>query len=296
MEHIEQAGIHSGDSACALPPVTLAADVVATIEDYTARIARDLGVVGLLNVQFAVAEGRVYVLEANPRASRTVPLVSKVCAVHLARLATRLMLGESLASLALQKRRVPYVGVKEAVLPFSMFPEVDPVLGPEMRSTGEVLGIASNFGLAFFKAEAAAQPALPLAGNVLISVGNPDKAHALEAARAFVAEGFGLLATEGTAAFLAGHGVPVETVRKVHEEGPNILDAIRAERIQLIVNTPIGREGLHDDSYIRKAAIKHRIPYMTTAAAALAAARGIAARRAGVPELLSLQEWHRQLE
>ena len=295
MEHIEQAGIHSGDSACVIPPVSIPPEHVGTIRDYTRRIARELKVVGLMNMQYAIADDRVYVLEANPRASRTVPLVSKVCNVSMARIATQLMLGAKLPELGLSVGETPYFGVKEAVLPFSMFPEVDPVLGPEMRSTGEVLGLDRTFGLAFFKAEEAAGQALPLAGTVLISVSDREKALALGVAQAFSDLGFRIKATEGTWRFLAAHGIESESIRKQHEGRPNIVDGIMNGEIHLVINTPVGKLSQYDDSYIRKAAIKHKIPYITTMAAALAAARGIAERRAEHTQVRSLQEYHKSI-
>ncbi|MBE0477238.1 MAG: carbamoyl-phosphate synthase large subunit [Coriobacteriia bacterium] len=295
MEHIEYAGVHSGDSACVIPPVTIAEEHLRTIEEYTKRIAVELGVVGLMNIQYAISEGTVHVLEANPRASRTVPLVSKVCDVRMARLATRIMLGEKLADLGLRRKGIPHFGVKEAVFPFTMFPEVDPLLGPEMRSTGEVLGIARSFGLAFHKAEEAAGQHLPVEGTVLITVAEKDRPGALEAAREFARLEFSIKATAGTAAFLGEHGVPAEQILKLHEGRPHIEDAIRNGEIQLVVNTPAGKTSEFDDSYIRKAAIRHRVPYITTTAAALAAAKGIAAHRESREEVRSLQDYHADL-
>jgi carbamoyl-phosphate synthase large subunit len=293
MEHIEQAGIHSGDSACAIPPVTLPARHLKTIEDYTLRIGRELKVCGVMNIQYAICQDKVYVLEANPRASRTVPLVSKVCNVPMARIATRLMLGAKLADLGLQRKRIPHVGVKEVVLPFNMFPEVDPVLGPEMRSTGEVLGMAPSFGLAYFKAQEAAQPSLPLQGTVFISVTDRDKPAILDVARRFQELGFTLKATTGTCRFLQDHGLKVGLSYKLHEpQRPNILDEIKNKEIQLIINTPIGKAGAHDDGYIRKAAIKYKVPYMTTTAAARASAQGIHEYRKGRASVKSLQSYH----
>ncbi len=301
MEHIEYAGIHSGDSACVLPSVTIPAEHVATIEDYTRRIAVDLGVVGLMNIQYAISDDVVYVLEANPRASRTVPLVSKVCDINMARRATEVMLGQTLASLGLARREVPYFGVKEAVFPFTMFPEVDPLLGPEMRSTGEVLGLATSPGLAFFKAQEATQSPLPTEGVVLLTVAARDRTSVepgtpgnsvLEAAREFVASGMSILATAGTADFLAEFGVPSDRILKLHEGSPNIEDAIRDGRVQLVVNTPAGASSEYDDSYIRKAAIRAKVPYVTTTSAAHAAANGISAYRAGADEVRSLQRYH----
>jgi carbamoyl-phosphate synthase large subunit len=295
MEHIEPAGIHSGDSACAIPPVTLPGRHVKTIEEYTLRIGRELGVVGVMNVQYAIAGDTVYVLEANPRASRTVPLVSKVCNVAMARIATQLMLGAKLAEMKLERRIVPHVGVKEAVLPFAMFPEVDPVVGPEMRSTGEVLGLAPSFGLAYFKSQEAAGQPLPLEGTILLSVNDRDKPAALEVARRFAELGFTILATEGTHALLAREGVPSERILKLHEGRPNIVDAIKNGRIQLVVNTAAGKMSQHDDSYIRKAAIKYKVPCARTLATARAAAQGIAEYRQGRCGLRSLQEYHQDL-
>jgi carbamoyl-phosphate synthase large subunit len=238
----------------------------------------------------------VYVLEANPRASRTVPLVSKVCNVQMAGLATRLMLGAKLSELGLEHKKIPYFGVKEAVFPFNMFPEVDPLLGPEMRSTGEVLGMAESFGLAFAKAEEAAQQKLPLEGTVLITVAERDRELALPAAQAFDELGFKIRSTVGTRAFLAEHGIPADHILKQHEGRPNIVDAIMNGEIQLVVNTPAGKSSEFDDSYIRKAAIRYRVPYITTTTAAKAAAAGIAARRAAQNSVRSLQSYHSALE
>jgi carbamoyl-phosphate synthase large subunit len=292
MEHIELAGVHSGDSACVIPPVNVAPEHVATIEDYTRRLALELGVVGLINVQYAIADGTVYVLEANPRASRTVPIVSKVCNIPMARIAAQVMLGARLRDLGLTRRPLPHYGVKEAVFPFYMFPEVDPVLGPEMRSTGEVLGMATSPGLAFYKAQQATKSPLPLAGTLLVTVAEPDKAGVVEAVRELAARGFQVKATRGTRDFLASRGIASELVMKLHEGRPNIVDAILNGEVDLLVNTPAGRQGAHDDSYIRKAAIRARVPYVTTAAAALMTAKGIAARRAGAECVRSLQEYH----
>jgi carbamoyl-phosphate synthase large subunit len=295
MEHIEQAGIHSGDSACVIPPVSISAEHLATIEDYTRRIACELKVVGLMNIQYAIADDRVYVLEANPRASRTVPLVSKVCNIPMARLATQLMLGATLASLKLKRRKVPHFGVKEAVFPFNMFPEVDPVLGPEMRSTGEVLGMADSFGMAFFKAEEAATPALPTAGRVLLTVSEKTD-EVVKIAREFLKHGMPLSATVGTQRFLAQHRVKADLLHKLGEGRPNMVDAVMNGEIALVVNTPAGRSSQVDDSYIRKAVIKYRVPYCTTLAAAWAAAQGIGAAQKGSSGVRSLQEFHRALE
>jgi carbamoyl-phosphate synthase large subunit len=295
MEHIELAGVHSGDSACVIPPVSIPQKHIDTIEEYTRKIAIEMGVVGLMNIQYAIADDRVYILEANPRASRTVPLVSKVCNIPMARIAAQVMLGTKLKDLDLQRRPIPHFGVKEAVFPFSMFPEVDPVLGPEMRSTGEVLGMASNNGLAYFKAQEAANSPLPLQGTVLITVAEHDRSGALEVAQRFAALGFSIRATAGTRAFLAAKGLSAEPILKMHEGRPNIADAVKNGEIQLVVNTPVGKQSVHDDSYIRKAAIRYKVPYITTTAAAIAAAKGIAARREGKEEIRSLQEFHARI-
>jgi len=293
MEHIELAGIHSGDSACAIPPVTLPARHLRTIEEYTVRIGSELKVRGVMNIQYAICQDKVYVLEANPRASRTVPLVSKVCAVPMARIATRLMLGARLRELHLERKHIPHVGVKEVVMPFNMFPEVDPVLGPEMRSTGEVLGMAPSFGLAYFKAQEAAQPALPLQGTVFISVTDRDKPGILDTARKFQGLGFRIKATGGTCRYLQQHGVKAELSHKLHEPArPNIVDEIVSREIHLVINTPIGKAGAHDDGYIRKTAIKYKIPYITTVAAAKASVQGITAARLGRAGVKSLQAYH----
>jgi len=291
MEHIELAGVHSGDSACVIPPISIPVKHLETINEYTRKIAIELNVVGLMNIQYAIANDIVYVLEANPRASRTVPLVSKVCNIQMARLATQVMLGKKLSDLDLKHQTVPHFGVKEAVFPFNMFPEVDPVLGPEMRSTGEVLGLANSFGLAFFKAQEAAQQRLPIEGGVLISLIDEEKPAGLEVARRLKDLGFTIVATKGTHSFLAEHGIESKPIDKIHEGRPNIVDAITNKEIQLVINTPIGRKGQHDDSYIRKAAIKHKVPYVTTVSAAIAAAKGIEAYKKGHGEVKSLQSY-----
>ncbi|MHC4842326.1 MAG: carbamoyl-phosphate synthase large subunit [Planctomycetota bacterium] len=292
MEHIELAGVHSGDSACVIPPVTIPQRHLDTICEYTRKIAVKLNVVGLMNIQYAIADNIVYVLEANPRASRTVPLVSKVCGISMARLATQVMLGKKLSDLDLRHKDVPHHGVKEAVFPFNMFPEVDPVLGPEMRSTGEVLGLADSYGMAFYKAQEATQQPLPLKGAVLISVTDPEKTHIADTAKAFKELGFKILATDGTHKFLTKQGIEAKSILKVYEGRPNIVDAIKNKEIQLIVNTPIGKMSQHDDSYIRKSAIKYKVPYITTTAAAAATAKGIAAKQNGESLVKSLQSYH----
>jgi carbamoyl-phosphate synthase large subunit len=296
MEHIELAGIHSGDSACVIPPISIPVRHIDTICDYTKKIAVEFNVVGLMNIQYAIADDVVYILEANPRASRTVPLVSKVCNISMARIATQIMLGKKLADLNLKERSFRHFGVKEAVFPFNMFPEVDPVLGPEMRSTGEVLGLADSFGLAFYKAEEAAQQSLPNDGTVLITVDDKDKGSVFEVAREFQRLGFKIKATEGTHQFLLRSGIKAEPILKMHEGRPNIVDGIMNRDIQLVINTPNGRLGKYDDSYIRKSAIKYKIPYITTIAAAVAAAKGIAANRQRHGRAKSLQSYHAEIK
>jgi carbamoyl-phosphate synthase large subunit len=296
MEHIELAGVHSGDSACVIPPVSLAQEHIYTVYEYTRKIARELNVIGLMNIQYAIANNVVYVLEANPRASRTVPLVSKVCNVSMARIATQLMLGKKLSELDLKPQTIPYFGVKEAVFPFNMFPEVDPLLGPEMRSTGEVLGIADCYGLAFFKAEEAAQQLLPTDGTVLITVSTKDRPAVADVAKQFAELGFKIRATQGTHQFLASHGIESELILKMHEGRPNIVDALMNGEIQLVINTPSGKLSQHDDSYIRKTAIKYKVPYMTTLAAASATAKGIYTYRQGKSGVKALQSYHADIK
>ena len=294
MEHIELAGIHSGDSACVIPPVSIPEHHLKTIREYTKKIAQELHVIGLMNIQYAIADDQVYVLEANPRASRTVPLVSKVCNIPMARLATQVMLGQKIADLDLKPKKINHYGVKEAVFPFNMFPEVDPLLGPEMRSTGEVLGIADSFGRAFYKTEEATQTPLPTEGTVLISVAEKDPT-VLEVALEFVKLGFKIKATRGTHQFLTEQNIEAELINKLQEGRPNIVDAIMNREIQLVVNTPIGKSSQQDDSYIRKTAIKYKVPYITTLAAALASAKGITAHRENPVGVKSLQEYHAEL-
>ncbi len=295
MEHIELAGIHSGDSSCVIPPVTIPERHLMTINDYTKRIARELNVVGLMNMQYAIAKDKVYVLEANPRASRTVPLVSKVCNVSMARVATQVMLGRKLTDLNLVNRPIPHFGVKEAVFPFNMFPEVDPLLGPEMRSTGEVLGMADSFGLAFYKAQKGAKQCLPEAGTVLMSIFSKDS-EAVDIARHFVDLGFKIKATRGTHDFLKKHGIETEVIYKQQEGRPNIVDGIMNGEIQLVINTPSGKLSKWDDSYIRKTAIKYKVTYITTLAAAAAAAKGIDAYHRSKPTVKSLQSYHADIK
>jgi len=297
MQHIEQAGIHSGDSACVIPPTTIPEKHIQTINDYTRRIAKEMHVVGLMNMQYAIHQDTVYVLEANPRASRTVPIVSKVCGLSMAKLATEIMLGKKMTDLNLEMKSISHFGVKEPVFPFAMLPEVDPVLGPEMRSTGEVLGMAESFGLAFEKALQGAKLMLPDAGTVLFSICRTDRSEELvETARHFQELGFTIRATDGTHRFLAEHGVTSQPILKLYEGRPNIVDSMKNDEIHLIVNTPVGKLAVWDDSYIRKESIKRRIPCMHTVAAAKAAAEGIAARRKGHMSVTSLQSYHQAPE
>lgn len=296
MQHIEYAGIHSGDSACVIPSVVIPKDHKKTIYDYTRKIAIELKVVGLMNIQYAIYEDTVYILEANPRASRTVPLVSKVCNISMARIATQILLGKKLSDFNLKKRTIKHYGVKEAVFPFNMFPSIDPLLGPEMRSTGEVLGMADSYGMAFFKSQEATQSSLPIKGTVLITIADRDKQRILPAARNFRDMGFTIISTGGTRQFLQDNGIPCELILKVHQGRPNIVDAIKNKEIDLVVNTPAGRLSEYDDSYIRKNAIKYKIPYITTTSAALSATEGIKERQNGEYKVKSIQDYHSEIE
>ena len=279
MEHIELAGVHSGDSACIIPSVHISAENVATIKEYTRKIAEEMHVKGLMNMQYAIENGKVFVLEANPRASRTVPLVSKVCNIRMVPLATEIitadLTGRKSPVPELKEMNIPNYGVKEAAFPFNMFPEVDPILGPEMRSTGEVLGLSPSYGEAFVKAQEAIQSKLPTEGAVLISVKNKDKDEMLDIAKQFAEDGFKIYATGGTYNAIAAAGIPAEKVLKLYEGRPNCYDLITNGSVQLVINSPIGKDSVHDDSYLRKAAIKAKVPYVTTIAAARATAEGI---------------------
>ena len=301
MEHIELAGVHSGDSACIIPSVHITPENLRTIKEYTKKIAEEMHVKGLMNMQYAIENGKVFVLEANPRASRTVPLVSKVCNIRMVPLATDIITSEITGRPSpvesLKEQHIPYYGVKEAVFPFNMFPEVDPLLGPEMRSTGEVLGLSTYYGEAFYKAQEAAQSKLPLSGTVLISVNRKDKAEVVEIAQSFADDGFKILSTGRTYELITSAGIPAEKVNKLYEGRPNILDLITNGKIDLIVNSPVGKDDVHDDSYLRKAAIKAKIPYMTTIAAARATAKGIRyVNKHGNGEVKSLQELHSEIK
>ncbi len=296
MEHIESAGIHSGDSACVLPPYLIPPAAVEQMKAHTVAFAKALGVVGLINVQYAYKNGVVYVIEVNPRASRTAPFVSKAIGVSLPSVAARLMLGETLEQVGFTKEIIPpYVSVKEAVFPFNKFREFDPVLGPEMRSTGEVMGIDNDFGTAFLKSQLAADNALPRDGAVFLTLNDWDKPNAVELAHKFSAMGFKLFATSGTAAYLRDRGVAVETVLKVHEGRPHGVDMILNGEVQLLVNTPLGKHAQVDDERLRQAAIANRVPYTTTLSAANAACEAIAARQSREPSVRALQEWHERL-
>ena len=299
MEHVEEAGVHSGDSACVIPPPYLPDEVLATIEEHTRRIAEALDVRGLINVQYAVKGDEVYVIEANPRASRTVPFVAKATGVPLAKVASRVMMGATLAELrdeGLLCERVvgDHVAVKEAVLPFNRFPEADPVLGPEMRSTGEVMGIDLTTGLAFMKSQISAGGALPESGTVFLSLADRDKVVGLEAARGLQDLGLDVVATSGTAEYLRANGVPVDTVvAKLGEEGTDAVELVRSGAVQMVVNSPRGRGPRADGEHIRAAAGAQGIPLMTTANAALAAARGLADWQRFPLAVRTLQEYHR---
>ena len=300
MEHIELAGVHSGDSACILPSVHISEKNLETIKNYTMKIATEMNVRGLMNMQYAIEDDVVYVLEANPRASRTVPLVSKVCGINMVRLATQIiteeLTGKKYPVADLKESKYDYYGVKEAVFPFNMFQEVDPLLGPEMRSTGEVLGLAKHYGEAYYKAQEATQNPLPLEGTVLFSVNANDKPHLVEIAKKFHDNGFNILATGTSYDLIVANNIPAKKINKMQEGRPNIVDAIMNKEIQLIVNTPAGKDKIFDDSYIRKNAIKHKVPYITTMAAARASIDGIAAIKSGGSIAVhSLQELHKSI-
>jgi len=303
MEHIEEAGIHSGDSSCVMPPVSLKPAVLEQIRDYTQRLARALHVVGLMNVQYAIQQDAVYVLEVNPRASRTVPYVSKATGVPLAKVAARLMTGRKLKDLRLPVTQangvkelavLDFYAVKSPVFPFNKFRGVDIILGPEMRSTGEVMGISSNFGLAFAKAQLGAGQRLPLDGIVFISVNDHDKRHVAPMARDLAAAGLKIIATRGTANALKRAGIEIEAVFKVNEGRPNIVDLVKNGKVRLIINTPLGRESFYDEKSIRRAAVRYNVPCITTLSAASAAVRGIRAMAGHVTEVAALQDLHRR--
>jgi carbamoyl-phosphate synthase large subunit len=300
MEHIELAGIHSGDSACIIPSVHIPEESVETIKEYTRKIAEEMHVKGLMNMQYAIEDGKVFVLEANPRASRTVPLVSKVCNIRMVPLATEIITSEITGRPSpiseLKEQEIPNYGVKEAVFPFNMFPEVDPLLGPEMRSTGEVLGLSGSYGEAFYKAQEAVQSKLPLEGTVLISVNKKDKDEVVEVARMLAEDGFRIVATEGTYNLITAAGISATRAKKLYEGRPNVGDMITNGDFDLIINSPVGKGSVHDDSYLRKAAIKAKAPYITTVAAAKVAAEGIHYLKTHKSsEVKSLQELHGEI-
>jgi carbamoyl-phosphate synthase large subunit len=296
MQHIEDAGIHSGDSACVLPPYLIEEEHIEAMRGYTVQLAKALNVVGLINVQYAIKDGLVYVLEVNPRGSRTVPFVSKAIGVSLAAIAARVMLGETLEDVGFTEEVTPgYISVKEAVFPFNKFREFDPILGPEMRSTGEVMGISDSFGSAFGKAQLAADNVLPIEGAIFITVNDSDKRSVLPIARRFQEMGFKLFATSGTAKQLRGRGIPVTTVLKIHEGRPNGIDMMLNGEVQLLINTPFGKESQRDDYTMRQAAIANRVAYTTTLSAASAACDAILSLRSRAASVMSLQEWHARI-
>jgi carbamoyl-phosphate synthase large subunit len=292
MQHVEEAGVHSGDSACVIPPMSLGKEMLEEIRSTTRRIALELGVIGLINIQYGVAGGRLSVIEANPRASRTVPFVSKAIGTPLAKIACRLMLGEGLGEQRLPAERGDHVSVKEAVLPFARFAGADAVLGPEMKSTGEVMGIAADFPTAFGKAQAAAGAALPASGSVFVTVTDTDKPAATQIAARFCDLGFEVIATGGTAQAIAAMGVPVRRINKIAEGSPNVVDLIRERHCDLVINTPTGSGARADGQEIRSAAVREGIPCVTTMTGASAAVRAIAARKEHEAEVLSLQDLH----
>jgi carbamoyl-phosphate synthase large subunit len=303
LEHIEEAGVHSGDSACVLPPHTLSDQTVATLIDHTERIAERLGVRGLINVQYAVRDGVAYVLEANPRASRTVPFCSKVIGVPLAKVATWVMLGERLADLRADGRlgdvpavtELPYTAVKEAVLPWGRFPGTDILLGPEMRSTGEVMGVDLEFGPAFGKSQEAAGTRLPGSGAIFISMRDRDKRAIIFPAKRLMELGFEIYSTAGTAKVLRTNGVPAHTVAKIHEGTPDVVDLVTEGKVDLVLNTPVGRQYRADGYQIRTASVLHGVPCITTLSGAVAAVQGIESRAGGRLRVEALQSYHRRL-
>jgi carbamoyl-phosphate synthase large subunit len=298
MEHIEEAGIHSGDSSCVLPPISLTDQDIKTIEDYTVKLARALNVIGLMNVQYAIKDGTVYVLEVNPRASRTVPYVSKATGVPLPKLAVQLMLGKKLHEVTEHRGRlpVPLKFVKSPVFPFNKFPGVDPALGPEMRSTGEVMGVGDNFGEAFAKAQLSAGTPLPEKGTIFISVNDKYKPEVVPIARRFAELGFDLVATRGTASMLHSAGLKCRTVFKVNEGRPNAVDLLKAGAIQLIVYTTTGAISFEDEKSIRRSAVTWRVPCITTMSGARAAVEAVASRLRDPIRVWSLQEIHQKEE
>ena len=293
MEHIEQAGVHSGDSACILPPQDISAKQIDAIKDATIKLAHELEVIGLMNIQFAIKDEVLYVLEVNPRASRTIPFVSKATGVSWAKAASKIMLGKTIKELGLKEIIPPYISVKEVVLPFSKFPGSDIILGPEMKSTGEVMGISKEFSVSYGKSQIAASQLLPISGNVFISVNDKDKNGIISSAKQLYDLGLGIYCTSGTAQVLRGHGLDVKEVKKVYEGRPNIVDHMKNKEVQLIINTPIGRDAIEDDKYIRQTAIRYSIPVVTTIRGAKATALAIKAMKAGLVSVKSLQEYYK---
>jgi carbamoyl-phosphate synthase large subunit len=291
MEHIEEAGVHSGDSACSLPPYSLPEETIAAIRQQTIKLALALKVVGLMNVQYAIKNGDIYVLEVNPRASRTVPFVAKTIGLPVAGLAARVMAGEKLRDLDIKERVFNHVAVKEAVFPFARFPEVDPILGPEMRSTGEVMGIDTDYAVAFAKSQIASGSKVPTSGTIFVSVKDTDKERILTSVRELADMGFKVLATGGTKRHLETNGIPCERINKVLEGRPNIVDAMKNGEVALVFNTTEGAKALADSSEIRRTALLYHIPYYTTVSGALAVTKAIAAMRAGILEVAPLQNY-----
>jgi len=292
MEHIEQAGIHSGDSACSIPTMTLSPEVLATIRKHTVALAKRLQVIGLINIQFAIQGDQVFILEANPRASRTIPYVSKATGVPLAGFASRIMAGQTLEELGFTEEVIPtHVSVKEAVLPFEKFAGTDVLLGPEMRSTGEVMGIDSDFGKAFAKAELAAGQKLPLSGTVFFSMNDRDKPNVIPVVREFIDLGFRIIATEGTRKALRAEGLEVELILKLHEGRPHILDQVKNEQVQLMINTPSGEEAQMDGRLLRRSALTYKVPMITTIAGARATAAAIRSLQSQSMEVKALQDY-----
>tara|TARA_B100000945_G_C20333742_1_gene573744 strand:- start:86 stop:1138 length:1053 start_codon:yes stop_codon:yes gene_type:complete len=294
MQHIEHAGVHSGDSACSLPPYDITDEHSRTIRDYTTSLAKELGVVGLMNVQYAIHKDKVYVLEVNPRASRTVPFVSKAIGRPLAKIAARVMVGKTLSKQGVTEEIIPsHISVKEAVLPFIKFPGADSILGPEMKSTGEVMGIGSDFGTSFLKAQMGANTLLPSEGNVFVSVADVDKDGIVSISKRLCNAGFSIVATKGTREHLVSNGVEAEMIKKVHEGRPHVEDAIRSKDIALVINTPLDEPSQYDDFLVRRAAVMNNVPYTTTLAGAQAAVEGIEALQRSGLEVRALQDYHK---
>jgi carbamoyl-phosphate synthase large subunit len=291
MEHIEEAGIHSGDSACSLPPRSLTPEKITELEDETRKLALALGVGGLMNVQYALKGGEIYVLEVNPRAARTVPFVAKVIGVPIAKIAARIMAGESLAAFGLRPMQLDHIGVKESVFPFARFPGVDTVLGPEMRSTGEVMGLDRSFEIAFAKSQLGGGTKVPTSGTVFVSVRDSDKPRILDSTKLLAGLGFRICATGGTARYLEAQGVSAQKLNKVSEGRPHVVDFIKNGEIHLVFNTTEGAQALADSRSLRRAALLHKVPYYTTLAGAIAASQGIRAYLAGDLEVRALQDY-----